>query len=111
MEKLDQYRQFIQDLLGRYTIQQPSHGQTEIQAVFDTMRDHYQIMHVGWHGKRWVHSCTVHVDIKNEKIWIQWNGTEDDLAQELIQLGVPKSDIVIGFHAPELRKYTQYAVG
>ncbi|MEB3231915.1 MAG: element excision factor XisI family protein [Leptolyngbyaceae bacterium] len=47
---------------------------------------------------------------QDEKNWIQGNGTEDDLAQELVELGVPKTDIVIGFHAPELRKYTEYAV-
>jgi XisI protein len=111
MDKLDQYRQFIQELLGRYTEVQSSNGEIEIQTVFDTMRDHYQIVHVGWQGHRWIHSCTVHVDIKDGKIWIQWNGTEDDLARELVDLGVPNSDIVIGFHSPFTRKFTDYAVG
>lgn len=111
MDNLEHYRQLIQNLLNRYVEPQPSHGQTEIQAVFDTIRDHYQVVHVGWQGQRWVHSCTVHIDIKDGKIWIQWNGTEDDLAEELVELGVPKTDIVIGFHAPEMRKFTDYAVG
>jgi len=111
MDKLEQYRRFIQQLLNRYVEHQPSEGNIEIQAVFDTVRDHYQIMHVGWHGRRWVHSCSVHLDIKDGKIWIQWNGTEDDLAKELVELGVPKTDIVVGFHAPGMRKFTEYAVG
>ncbi|MGD1865580.1 MAG: element excision factor XisI family protein [Phormidesmis sp.] len=44
---------------------------------------------MGWRKSGWVHSCTMHVDIKDGKIWIQWNGTEDDLAAELVALGVP----------------------
>lgn len=111
MEKLERYQGFIQQLLDRYTECQPTSGETEIQAVFDTVRNHYQIVHVGWQGSRWVHSCSVHVDIKDGKIWIQWNGTEDDLAQELVELGVPKTDIVIGFHTPYMRQFTEYAVG
>jgi hypothetical protein len=111
MDKLDRYRQFVQALLRRYAEDQPSDRDVEIQTMFDSERDHYQIVHVGWHGHRWVHSCTVHVDIKGEKIWIQWNGTEDDLAKDFVDLGVPKSDIVIGFHAPFMRKFTEYAIG
>lgn len=44
-------------------------------------------------------------------IWIQWNGTEDDVAEELVGMGVAKENIVIGFHPPSLRKYTEYAIG
>ena len=111
MEKLAQYQKFVQNLLSRYVECQPTQKQTEIQAVFDTVRNHYQIMHVGWQGNRWVHSCSVHVDIKDGKSWIQWNGTEDDSAQELIELGVPKNDIVIGSHAPYMRQLTEFVVG
>lgn len=64
-----------------------------------------------WAGRARAHSCSVHVDIKDGKVWIQWNGTEDDLAQELVELGVPKTDIVIGFHTPYMRQFTEYAVG
>jgi hypothetical protein len=52
----------------------------------------------------------LHLDIKDGKIWIQWNGTEDDIAAELVACGVPKHDIVLGFHTPLLRQYTEYAV-
>lgn len=68
MEKVAQYSQFIQQLLSRYGERQPTKGDVEVQTVFDTTRHHYQIMHVGWRGDRWVHSCTVHVDIKDGKI-------------------------------------------
>lgn len=111
MEKVARYRQFIQQLLSRYAEHRPSSSEIDVQAVFDTVRDHYQIVHVGWRQSGWVHSCTVHLDIKDGKIWIQWNGTEDDLAAELVEMGVPKKDIVIGFHAPYMRQFTDFAVG
>jgi hypothetical protein len=37
--------------------------------------------------------------------------TEQDIAEDLVRLGVPKKDIVIGFHPPVLRQLTDYAVG
>jgi len=43
------------------------------------------------------------------QIWIQRDGTEDGIANDLIAAGIPKRDIVIAFHPPELRAYTEYA--
>ena len=52
----------------------------------------------------------MHLDIKNKKIWIQQNTTEFDVANELIDMGIPKHDIVIGFHTPKMRQLTDFGV-
>ena len=53
----------------------------------------------------------IHFDIEDGKIWIQYNGTEDHLAERLVEMGVPDSDIVLGFHSAFKRQFTHYAVG
>jgi hypothetical protein len=111
MEKLARYRQLVQQLLLEYSKHKPSHGDIEVETIFDTERDHYQIVHVGWERQNWVHSCIIHIDIKGEKIWLQWNGTEDDIAAEFVAAGVLKEDIVWGFQSPFMRQFTEYAVG
>jgi hypothetical protein len=52
----------------------------------------------------------LHLDIKNDKIWIQHNGTELDIAQELVKLGIPKEWIVLGFQSAYKRQFTEFAV-
>jgi hypothetical protein len=47
MDKLEQYRQAIQTLLTEYVQVPISNGEIESQTVFDTQRDHYQVMDVG----------------------------------------------------------------
>lgn len=111
MDKLNQYRQFIKDILSEYADHQPASNQLETQAIFDEQREHYQIIMFGWEDKKYVHYCLIHIDLKSDKIWIQWNMTEEDIADDLVKLGVPKQDIVIGFHPPELRKLTEYSIG
>ena len=111
MDKLAKYSQFVQDILGEYSQYKPAFPDLEYQGIFDTERGHYQVVKFGWEGRRYVHYCLIHVDIKSEKIWIQWNMTEINIAGELVEMGVPKQDIVIGFHHPFMRKLTDYAVG
>jgi hypothetical protein len=43
-------------------------------------------------------------------VWIQHDGTEDGIANELLQAGIPHEHIVLGFHPPDQRKYTPFAV-
>ena len=37
-------------------------------------------------------------------------GTEIGVANELVEQGVPKKDIVLGFHIPYRRQFTEFAV-
>jgi hypothetical protein len=43
------------------------------------------------------------------KIWAQRNVSDYDIIGDLEAAGAPKSDIVLAFHIPELRRYTEYA--
>lgn len=111
MAKLEEYREYIQQLLTKYAARDSGEDGVEVQTIFDTMHDHYQLSYVGWRNRRRVYGPVMHLDIKNGKIWIQWNGTEDDIAAELVEMGVAKEDIVLGFHTPYVRSFTDFAVG
>jgi XisI protein len=110
MAKLDEYRGYIQQLLTKYAARDSHEDGVEVETIFDTNHDHYQLLYVGWRNRRRVYGPVMHLDIKNEKIWIQWNGTEDDIAAELVDMGVLKEDIVLGFHTPYARQFTDFAV-
>ncbi len=84
MDKLAEYREKIQRILIQYSQYKPSYGEVEIEQVFDLERDHYQILSVGWNHQKRVYGVIMHLDLKDEKVWIQQNTTEVDIAQELI---------------------------
>lgn len=110
MDKLEKYREYVEQLITRYANSDQNRKDVEVQVIMDTVRDHYQWMNVGWEGFKRVYNCLIHLDIKDGKIWIQQNWTEDDLAADLVEMGVPKEDIVLGLHAPYKRPYTDYGV-
>jgi hypothetical protein len=111
MEKLERYRDIVQRIVRDYASCKPSHGQIESEAVLDREHDHYEVMHVGWDGDRRVHGSVIHLDIHDGKIWIQYDGTNRPVADELLEAGVPKNDIVLAFHPADLRIHTGFAVG
>ncbi|NEP11305.1 MAG: XisI protein [Symploca sp. SIO2C1] len=109
MEKLN-YPELVQTILKNH-LGNHLNSNTEVHLIFDTDRDRYQVLHIGWEGLSRVFGCIVYVEIKDDKIWLQRDGTEIGVASELVAAGVPKQDIVLAFHAPYKRKFTEFAVG
>ncbi|MBI4675421.1 MAG: XisI protein [Chloroflexi bacterium] len=110
MDTLDAYREVIEQVLTEYARVPYAHGDIQTETVFDRVNDHYLLVNVGWFGDRRIHGDIVHVDIIEDKVWIQYDGTEDGIANELVRAGIPKERIVLGFHEPEVRQYTDFAV-
>ena len=110
MDTLRRYRDIVRKLICAYASYKPSHGCIKTEAIIDPENDHYEVMHVGWDGVRRVHGCIVHIDIIDEKVWIQYDGTSSSVADALLAAGIPREAIVLGFHPPELRQYTDFAV-
>jgi hypothetical protein len=53
---------------------------------------------------------TVYVRIRDNKFWIEEDWTEEGIATDLVRAGVAKEDIVLAFHEPKMRHYTDFAV-
>ncbi|NEP13347.1 MAG: XisI protein [Symploca sp. SIO2C1] len=112
MDKLEKYRLIIRQLLNSHATLEANKKEEEIecQLIFDTEHDHYQLLDIGWDGLKRVYNCSIHFDIKDGKIWIQRNMTEADLAQDLVEMGITKEDIILGLHPSYKRPYTGYGV-
>lgn len=80
------------------------------RAAFDNQNGQYLIISEGWMEQKHFHSCLIHVEIIGEKVWIQCDNTEDGVASELVDAGIPKEDIVLGVREPEVRKYTGFGI-
>jgi hypothetical protein len=62
MADLEIYRKAIQTVPLQYASYPYSYGEVELQTVFDTDRDHYQVVSVGWEQKHRVYGCSMHLD-------------------------------------------------
>lgn len=110
MDKVTKYQNFILQILTDYTKVKYANIEAENQLIADKENHRYQVVTIGWEGNKFIHDCPIHMDIINGKIWIQRNMTEIDLGLKLTEMGVPRSDIVLGFLSPKTREYSDYAV-
>ncbi|MGB3189294.1 MAG: XisI protein [Limnoraphis sp.] len=112
MDKLTHYQNIIKQILTNYeriSAQVPDPDIDEV-LIFDDQRSQYLWFNIGWKNDRRIQAISVYIRIKNEKIYIEEDWSEEGIANELLRENVPKEDIVLAFHDPETRKLTEFAV-
>lgn len=99
------YQKYVQEILYSFIANEDDGN---LKFVCDTTRNHYQLLSIGWKDdiKR-IMDIIAHVDIIDGKIWIQRDFTEPSISQHLLEMGVPQSDIVLGFQPPYKRAYSE----
>ena len=109
MDKLIKYQKVLENFCEEYAETKYSRQTFEKHAIIDKKRNHFQVLVVGWHKKQFQCTILFHFDIKDEKVWIQNNSTEVLVGDELVKMGIPKSDIVLGFVPEYGRKSSGFA--
>lgn len=97
MDKVVQYEALILQILEAQAAIPYANLDAENELVVDREHRRYQLVTVGWEGSKRVHAVTLHFDIRDGKIWVQQDQTEFGIAEELLKMGVPKSDIVLAY--------------
>jgi len=110
MDKITKYSNVITDILREYE-RTSNNGKSTVKTIFirDVEGHHYVLKNVGWQENRYIHGCLIHFDIIDDKVWVQENNTEIEIGEELVERGIPRTDIVAGLIHPDARVDTAYA--
>lgn len=106
MDKLTANKKIVRKVVEEIASISPSDEKVQTQLIMDEERGHYLLFSVGWENDDYrEHSAFVHIDVYPDgKVWIQHDGTDLKIAHWLVDEGISKSDLVLGFRAPFRRE-------
>ena len=112
MDKSLSYKNLIKEILSRQLGIANRQTTPEIEEILvaDDENGVYIWQALGWEKKKRHNYQRVLVRVCNGKIYIEEDWTEEGIGNQLSEKGVPKEDIVLAFHQPEMRKLTEFAV-
>ncbi|MEM9885761.1 MAG: XisI protein [Bacteroidota bacterium] len=110
MDKIKKYQQILIETIESYAKrwERPDDPLQNI-VIADVERGHFQFLRMGWKENDYIFGAVFHFDIIDDKVWVQENRTDILIAEELVERGIPKTDIVLGLQPPYARPYTEYA--
>lgn len=116
MDKSKKYTKLLKELFEEYKQNNPSFSNPnlgqEVNSFFvmDETNGIFTWFHFGWTKQGRVDSINLFVRLEDGKIHIEEDWTEEGIGTILMERGVPKKDIVVEFHPPEMRQYTDFAL-
>jgi XisI protein len=111
MDKVNKYRKIIrQTLLPFKNVHYAGSPDLKNEVILDGENDHYLVVTIGWDGETPVRDCIFHIDIIRGKIWIQEDNSDVEIASQLLDAGIPKSDIILGFQSPTMRQFSSFGI-
>jgi hypothetical protein len=105
-----QYRNIVEQIMQEYIDFLGSDDEVQAELVFDRDRDRYLLVETGWQNGYRIYGTLLHIDIIDNKLWIQHDGTEEGIAVELVAAGISQEDIVLSFRPFAERKHTEFAI-
>jgi hypothetical protein len=112
MERVEKYKSIAKSIIQEVADRPATYSfPLTDHTIFDDERGHYLLFKDGWKGPRRVYGNVIHIGVTEEgRVWLHHDGTDLIVGQMLLDRGVEKSDLVVGFHSPSMRKDTEFAV-
>ncbi|MBW4642057.1 MAG: XisI protein [Goleter apudmare HA4340-LM2] len=116
MDILTKHRNTVQETIKKYynltnsQIANTTDTTISDRLILDEQRDQYLWLRCGWDGKKRVQHIILYLQLENGKIWVEEDSTDLAIVDDLLASGIPKTEIILGFHHPSKRAFTEFAI-
>jgi hypothetical protein len=112
MDKVKEYKKIVGHIFAEVAaIHERAEGWPKTQRIIDEPNGQFLLYQNDWKGERRNYGCFLHLEVNpSGKVWVHHDGTDLIIAEKLMEAGIPKEDIVLGFRAPIVREDMGFAV-
>lgn len=110
MGKVEKYRQILEQIVEEYASEPRRSDQVPLVPICDREHDNYLLMRVGWDRLGRAHHTLFHFRLKDEKVWVEDDGIEHGIANDLLEAGIAPEDIVLAFQGREPKVVAELAL-
>jgi hypothetical protein len=112
MERVEYLKNKVVEVLNEYAdyLRGANLPEVNYEVLVSEKHNKIQLLAMGWDKSTRIFNIIFHVDIINNKVWIQEDNTLDGLAALLLEKGLSKQEIVLAYYPDHHRQYTEFAV-
>jgi hypothetical protein len=108
--KVNRYKKMVRTMLEDIAQRFRRNSTWEIIEAYDDKRGQYLLFTDGWKEDIRDYGCFMHIQVREDGlIYIRRDGTDLDIGQQILETGVQKKEMIIGFHSPMMQAWSEFA--
>ena len=109
MDRMTNYKQIVRREVQQYFDRYYGDDQYAY-LLLDDNTGNYLVLLNGWRADERLQAVNMYVRVSDGLIWIEEDWSDYVIVDHLIDAGVPQDKIVLAFHHPSDRPFTEFAV-
>lgn len=98
MDKIAKYKQLIhEEMEYQASIRIANIPDVPPKLFIGENRRFFTLYFIGWQGKEYIHHYLFNIEIIGDKVWVHEDATDIFIAGKLVERGIQKEDIVLGY--------------
>lgn len=105
MDRIEKYRQILQQIVKRHAQFQPANGNIQTHAVCDIVNDDYMVVDSGWNEKgRRIYDVVLHFRLQDDIVYVERDNTDAEVTRELLAAGIERENVTLAYNALPYQK-------
>ncbi|MDQ3009472.1 MAG: XisI protein [Acidobacteriota bacterium] len=97
MNRASRYREVIQQVIEESAATLSQGNDVAILPVRDPTHGQYLLISLGWYQRHHEHAIVFHAQLRGTRILIEMDGTEEGIANFLVEAGIEDTDIELAW--------------
>jgi XisI protein len=106
-EKIERYRHSLRQVVMTQANVPRRPDQAMLAPICDDQSGNYLLMRIGWDRRGRAHNILFHLRLIDDQVFIEWDGLERGIANDLIGSGIAKEDIKLATESRTLYSHTE----
>ena len=94
MAALKSDAEIIERTLTEFSCRYPSSEKVRVLQAYDRERGQFLLIDEGWDGFKRTHLVWAHIELRDDKLWVHEDGTEEGITHWLVAADIPRDRIV-----------------
>ena len=111
MDRLEVQERAVRELMQEWLDWVRPRRTYSVELVIDESKPRFILMSEGWMNYRRLYGPLIDIGLRDGKVWIWEDNTEDGITDDLLAKGVAREEIVVAWQPPYKRELTGFAIG
>ena len=110
MDRVEIQKHAVENVIQSWLESKRQQSHFSLEFVIDSGKQRFLLIGDGWLNHRRLYGTIIDISLRGGKVWVLEDNTEEGIAEDLLEAGLTRDEIVIAWQPEYRRELTGFAI-